>query len=302
MLGPKLCAVSTASCAVIWGFIGICTKTLSDAGMDSVQINTIRSTVCLIAITVVLLAVNRKLFSIRAKDLWILILTAVTKVMIDVLYIHAQTTIGLSMAGVLLSTNCYFALALSYLLFRDRIPARRILAAAIGFSGCALAVGVFSGVGELEVLGICVGLGAGLGEALHAATFKLSIERNYSESTVLFYVFLFSTAMLIPFSNPSEIISAVSGDSQILAVSLAIGLVFTALPYYLYSKGLEGLDIGTVSIIMFLETATASILGFAVFGEPLTVFTAAGIAMIFVSVVIMNYGYNDKNAGRRGTG
>ncbi len=294
MTAKALSAASVIACASIWGFIGICTRTLSDAGMDSVQINAVRSTVCLVAIAAALLVIDRGAFRIRAKDLWILFLAALTKVGMDVLYIQAQTMIDLSMAGVLLSTHCYFSIAISYLVFRDRITAKKILAAVIGFSGCAFAVGLFTGVRELEVLGICIGLGAGFGEALHAATFKLSLDRGNSEPTVLFYVFVLSTAMLVPFSDPAGTVSIMAGSTEVLVASLAIGLVFTALPYYLYSKGLAGLDIGTVSVLMFLETAMASVAGLIFFGEEMSLHGVIGIALIFASLVIMNLGIRDE--------
>ncbi|MBR6205278.1 MAG: EamA family transporter [Candidatus Methanomethylophilaceae archaeon] len=294
MTAKALSAASVIACASIWGFIGICTRTLSDAGMDSVQINAVRSTVCLVAIAAALLVMDRGAFRIKAKDLWVLFLAALTKVGMDVLYIQAQTMIDLSMAGVLLSTHCYFSIAISYLVFRDRITAKKILAAVIGFSGCAFAVGLFTGVRELEILGICIGLGAGFGEALHAATFKLSLDRGNSEPTVLFYVFVLSTAMLMPFSDPAGTVSIMAGSTEVLVASLAIGLVFTALPYYLYSKGLAGLDIGTVSVLMFLETAMASVAGLIFFGEEMSLHSVIGIALIFASLVIMNLGIRDE--------
>ena len=290
MSSKTLSAASVAACASIWGFIGICTRTLSDAGMDSVQINAIRSTVCLVAISVVLLIFDRGAFRIKARDLWILLLAALTKVVMDVLYIQAQTMIDLSMAGVLLSTNCYFAIAISYLVFRDRVTPRKVVAAVVGFVGCAFAVGLFTGIKELQVLGICIGLGAGFGEALHAATFKLSLDRGNSEPTVLFYVFLLSTAMLVPFSDPAGTVGTMFSGTEVLTASIAIGLVFTALPYYLYSRGLAGLDIGTVSIFMFLETAMATVAGLLFFDEGLSVHSVIGISLIFVSLLIMNRG------------
>ena len=297
--GKATSMAAVASCAVIWGMIGICTDRLASAGMDSVQINAVRALICLLAMCAAAALFDRKAFKIDLRGLLLVVPAALTKVFMDVLYIQAQTMVGFSAAGVLLSTNCYFALAISYLFFRDRIPARRIAAAVIGSAGCALAVGIMTGVGEVSMIGIAIGLGAGFGEALHAATFKLVMDRGHSEMTALLYVFVLSTAILIPFSDPVGTAEIMFSDTSVLAASLAIGLVFTALPYYLYSKGLKGLDIGTVSIIMFLETATASIIGPVLFGETATVFSALGVAMIFLSVVILNAGTGKTDKGRR---
>ncbi|MBO4568498.1 MAG: DMT family transporter [Candidatus Methanomethylophilaceae archaeon] len=299
MAGKASSMASVASCAVIWGMIGICTDRLAGAGMGSIQINAVRALVCLLAICAAATLFDRGAFRIDKRGLLLVVPAALTKVFMDVLYIQAQTMVGFSAAGVLLSTNCYFALAISYLFFRDRIPARRIAAAAIGSAGCALAVGIMTGVGEVSMIGITIGLGAGLGEAMHAATFKLVLDKGYSETTALIYVFLLSTAILIPFSDPVGTARLVFSDVSVLAASIAIGLVFTALPYYLYSRGLKGLDIGTVSVVMFLETATAATIGPVLFGETATAFSAIGVGLIFLSVVILNTGSGARKTDKR---
>ncbi len=297
MVGRTAAAICTVLCASIWGMIGISTRILSDAGMNSVQINAVKSAVCLAAIVIALLATDRGAFRVRPKDLWVLILAAATNVGMDVLYIQAQTIMDLSLAGVLLSTNCYFAIGISFLFFKDPITVRKVLAAVIGFSGCAFAVGLFTHSAEFSLLGISIGLGAGFGGALHTAFFKLSLEKGYSEQTVLLYIFIFSTAMLVPFSDPVGTIKLSFSSAEVLLASAAIGLVFTALPYYLYSKGLAGLDIGTVSILMFMETAMASVAGLLFFGESLSAHTLIGIAMILVSIIIMNWGLRESSSG-----
>jgi drug/metabolite transporter (DMT)-like permease len=261
--------------------------------MDSVQINAVKSVVCLAAIAIALLATDRGAFRINLKDVWVLVLAAATNVGMDVLYIQAQTMMDLSLAGVLLSTNCYFAIGISFLFFKDPITVKKVLAAIIGFAGCAFAVGLFTHNAEYTLLGISIGLGAGFGGALHAAFFKLSLEKGYSESTVLLYIFIFSVIMLVPFSDPVGTVGMAFSSAEALIASLAIGLAFTALPYYLYSKGLAGLDIGTVSILMFMETAMAAVAGLLFFDEGMSAHTLIGIAMILASIIILNKGVRD---------
>ena len=113
--------------AVLWGFIGVFVRVLSDAGMDTMQINGIRSLMCTILLAIVLLICNRSLFRIQIKDIWLFAIAALMKLAMDICYVQAQIVLSLSLAAVLLSTDCYFILIVSYFMFKGDIQVRGCL-------------------------------------------------------------------------------------------------------------------------------------------------------------------------------
>ena len=61
----------------------------------------------------------------------------------------------------------------------------------------------------------------------------------------------------------------------------------TAAPYILYTWGLARVEAGRASIMASFEPVVAALMGAALFGEPMTVLTAAGIACVLAGVSIL---------------
>ena len=60
------------------------------------------------------------------------------------------------------------------------------------------------------------------------------------------------------------------------------------LPYLFYTKGLEKVDPGIASILATIELVVASIVGFTIFKEEVTLEKLLGIILIMFSVVLLN--------------
>ena len=71
------------------------------------------------------------------------------------------------------------------------------------------------------------------------------------------------------------------------AVVAGFGLT-TVIAYICYTRGLQVLAPSKASTLAFAEPMVATFLGFAVLGEPVTLTSAAGIALIFSGIVILN--------------
>ena len=76
-------------------------------------------------------------------------------------------------------------------------------------------------------------------------------------------------------------------------------VVSTALPYYFYTKGLEGVESGKASIITNIEPMMETLMGVVVFHEALTVWTVAGIACVLGAVALLAGGKEADGAKQR---
>ena len=286
--------------AVLWGFIGVFVRVLSDAGMDTMQINGIRSLMCTILLAIVLLICNRSLFRIQIKDIWLFAIAALMKLAMDICYVQAQIVLSLSLAAVLLSTDCYFILIVSYFMFKGDITPMRILAAVIGFFGCAVLVGVFTeDLGNIDFIGVLIGLGAGVAGTFYAVGLKVTMGKGYDPTTVLFYVFLLGTVMMLPIMNMPGTVAILADDVRYLAFIIIIGLFFTLTPYYLYSRGLKELEPSTVTVLLFSETATAAIAGLIFYSEAITISDMIGLGMVLASLFLVDKRVNKKKIEAR---
>ena len=91
-------------------------------------------------------------------------------------YVQAQLQLSLSLAAVLISTDCYFTLIASYFLFRNDVTIWKVIAAIIGFMGCAVLVGVFDeNLDDIDFIGVIIGIGAAIAGTFYAVGLKFVV-------------------------------------------------------------------------------------------------------------------------------
>lgn len=284
----KFSVLMIAVAASLWGVIGIFSRLLSDAGLTSLQITVIR---CFIAAMIMFLAISikdRGLFRIDPRDIWMFFGTGLFSIAIfNVLYFEAAELVSLSMTAVLLYTAPFFVFILSSMLFRERITVQKLFALVFAFIGCIFTAGLLGGGQEFNLLGFFYGLLSGITYSFYTIIGKFAL-RKYHPLTMMFYTFLTASVPLLLFADPSGIVHTALGSTKALAGMLGLGIMITAVPYFLYSKGLEGLEPGKASVLAFIEPMVATIAGMAIYGEVLTMFNVIGIFLILSSVVLLN--------------
>ena len=238
---------------------------------------------------IVLFVYDRRLFRIEKKHIWLIAFAALMKLLMDICYVQAQLQLSLSLAAVLLSTDCYFMLIVSYFMFRGGLTPIRIFAAAIGFFGCAILVGLFTeDIGDIDAAGVLIGLAAGVAGTFYAVGLKVTMSKGYDPVTVLFYVFLVGSIMMLPIMNLPGTVTILSDRTDLIVFMVVIGIFFTLTPYYLYSSGLKELEPSTVTVLLFIETATAALAGLMFYDERITVADIIGLSMVLISMFMVD--------------
>jgi len=286
-----LCVIAAAS---LWGLIGIFTRSLADAGLSPLQITEVRCSVTAACIFVILALFDRKLLRISPRDIWMFLGTGILSIVLfNMLYFTATTMVTLSMAAVLLYTAPCFVMVMSALFFKEKLTRKKLLALVAAFLGCVLTAGVLGGLGNIDVLGVAVGVGSGFGYALYSIFGKVALKK-YHPFTITFYTFLVAAAFLVPFSDIPEIATAAASGSAYMM--LLLGVLITLVPYFLYTYGLNRMDAGKAAVIAFVEPMVATVVGFVLFGEELGIPELVGIVLILLSVVLLNSGSDKTEA------
>lgn len=276
--------------ATLWGMIGLVTRSLDGLGFSSLQTTESRCIVAVAVFGAAILLMDRRQFRIELRDIWMFIGTGLCSVaLFNAMYFAAQQMIPLSVAAVLLYTAPCFVMILSVAFLKEMLTPGKIVSLAMAFAGCVLTAGIIGGGGAFNATGIALGVGAGFCYALYSIFGKFALKK-YSSLTVTFYTFVIALLCLAPVSDIPGIASTVSADTDALLLVLCLGIVMTVLPYIFYTKGLNGMDAGKASIIAFLEPMVATVVGFAAFGEQPTVMSLSGIALILVSIMLLNAG------------
>ncbi len=168
---------------------------------------------------------------------------------------------------------------------------RWFLGSTVGVAGViALAVGApgvshgVAGRGSDPLLGIALGLVAGLTYALYSWGAGRVMARGVSSRPVMGATFGVGGLLLLP-------VLLITGEPildspQNAAVAAYLAVVPMCLGYLLYGRALASIPASTATTLSLLEPAVAALIAGLVLGELLTAAGWCGVALVFASLVI----------------
>lgn len=288
-MGLNLSAIYVLAAGSLWGFMGLLVRTLNIVGLGSMDICFIRGAVAFICMLSGLLIFDRKALKIRLKDVWCFVGTGAFSVaFFNYCYFKTMTLASLSVAAVLLYTAPTFVMLMSAVLFKERLSGIKLAALGLAFVGCAFVSGIVGGGGTLSATGILYGLGAGFGYALYSIFGRYALERNYSSVTISFYTFLFATVATFFFVDAGAVFVTLGSSAGLLVKTVLLVLMVTLLPYLSYTKGLDGMENGTASVLASIEPVVATLVGVFIYKEEMTLQNLIGICLVLGSIVLIN--------------
>lgn len=286
----------------LWGTMGLFVRNLASDGLSSLEIVCFRSIMSALFLFVWLLLFDRKSLKIKVKDVWCFVGTGIISLtLFNICYFTTIQKTSMAVAAILLYTSPVFVVVLSAVLFKEKLGKAKLIALLVAFIGCIFVTGLMSGDGPvMNVTGILIGIGSGVGYALYSIFGRYAIERGYESPTISFYTFTFASVGMLaagPVLAPVSVtVSKIANGNTAKDILLVAGIAIfaTVFPYLLYTKGLSGVENGKAGIMASIEPVVASILGIVFYHEKLTASTVAGIVMVLLAVVILNIDFEKK--------
>lgn len=286
---PALSALLVLGAGCLWGFMGLLVRSTDSLGLDSMDICFLRALVTSAVMLPLLLLFDRPALKVRLKDLWCFAGTGIVSMsFFNFCYFKTIMLTSLSVAAVLLYTAPVFVVLMSAPLFGEKLNSRKLLAALAAFLGCAFVSGIVGGAGKLSGAGILFGLGSGIGYALYSIFGRYALERGYGSVTISFYTFLFALIPSSLLSDSGRALSVLWGSGGEFFLLSGLILMVTLIPYLLYTKGLQGLENGSASILASIEPVVATLLGLLLYSEKLGFWNILGIALVLLSILLIN--------------
>ena len=196
---------------------------------------------------------------------------------------------GVNLTGVAVGTlvtigsSPIFAGLLGMIFQGERPSASWWVATPLAVGGCVLLV-IPGETVTTDALGIGLTLLAGLSYAVFAL-FNKHVLRTHSANTAMTLSIGLGAILLLPvlaFVEVDWLWTARGG-----AVILELGLVATALSYFLYGRGLKRVSVANATTLSLMEPLTATVLGVFVLHEQLTAFTMLGVVLIASGLVVL---------------
>ena len=284
--------------AVCWGCIGFSNRLLTHAGMELGNRVFVRNFGTLVVLTIVFALLHREVFRIKLKHLPIFMASGLVSILLlSIVYFQCQTMCSLSVAAVLLYLAPSFVVLFSAVLWKTPLTKRKLAALAVSLLGCVLVSGILSGEASASWTGIALGVASGLTYASYTVFAHYGLA-HYESYTMIYWTFVFAGLGSIFFADIPALLPVLRQPEGVWGCVLVV-IVSTALPYYFYTKGLEGVESGKASIITNIEPMMETLMGVVVFHEALTVWTVAGIACVLGAVALLAGGKEANGAKQR---
>ena len=274
----------------LWGTIGLFIKLLDNAGSSPSYTTFLRMGFAFLILTIAaLIKEGAGSFRVSRRTLITCMLMGVVSMSINNLcYTNAVSLLGMSLGAALLYMAPVFTAIESRVIFSENIGKYKIAAIALNVIGCTLAAtgGDFSGI-HVSAAGILFGIGAAFAYSTQNIFGRMATD-DAPPFTVAAYNFMFAALFTLLAARPFAGVRDPM-DPQILLYGFLFAIIPTAAAYLLYFVGISGLtESSKVPVLCSLELVVAAVLGAAVFSEHISAGMAAGIAMIFVSIIVIN--------------
>lgn len=278
--------------AVLWGTTGT-SQALAPAGADPASIGAVR--IFIGGSALLFIAIMRKSFWGGGR--WAFLPTAIAVLAIASYQPFFFT--GVSKTGVAVGTlvtigsSPVISGVLGYLFLGEKPERKWYLSSAMAIAGCTLLTLSGGSVDTVDPVGVLFSLGAGFSYSMFVLSSKYLL-LEHSADAVNGVVFFAAGIILLPvlMSSPPLWLASPRG----LLVAVHLGLIATALSYFLFLKGLSSIPASTSVTISLAEPLTAALLGVFFLGERLNFTGGAGIVLLFAGVALLAVGGADSKS------
>ena len=294
----KKAAVPVIAAAMLWGTYGSFLTAITARGMNANVVNFLRFASTSLPILAYLLIKDRAALRVKKKDLWLFAANGLASILFfTACYAAAIRETKIATAAALLYTAPAIVLLLSALLFSEKLTPRKIVCVLLSVLGCALVSGLGSGGAALNLRGLLLGLGAGLGYALYSIFSRLIQQKGYSTYTNVCWTFLIAAAAYLAIALGDGTAAQIVCLPGAALLSVVCGLFTGLLAYLLYTAGLRELEPSRAAQLATIEPVFAALLGAVLFSQRLSLPELLGVALVVAAVVGMNLPTAAEKAG-----
>lgn len=201
---------------------------------------------------------------------------------------EAEKYISSGLAGLLISTVPFFAVAILALVFKDRTALKPVplTGMIIGFLGVIALVGIDSFLGHVEPLWIGAVVLAAIGYSIAPIMANHKMTNVPTSGVIGFSMAIVAIIYSVPaaFEIPGELAAAPPIEGWVAL--LVLGLICSALAFVIFFELIREIGPVKASLITYVNTAVALLLGTVFLSEPVTPGLLIGIPLIAVGLYL----------------
>ena len=281
-IGP----ICLASAATIWGGMYVVSKVVL-AVISPLELVWLRYIVALVSL-VIMSAVTHQSWRIQRKHLPMIFAIGVIGYVISIWTQFVGTKLSSAQMGAMItSATPAFMVIFAGLILKEKITFREGLSTFLATTGVLCIVGT-SDLGKAYQLGgLVLGIAA-LSWALMSVLIK-RISSDYSQLVVTTYAIFIAIVIITPF-----VLSQIDRDQihtllqpAIFSGVLYLGVISTAVAFFLWNKGLQMVDAARGGLYFFFQPIAGTVLGWLFLGEQVGILFWIGSILILSGVLLV---------------
>ena len=282
-MGKRIGYLYLFLCILLWAAIPVVSKNIL-LEIDFLQMLFYSSIISLITLTFVLIFRRKNLQLYSKKAYGYLAFLGFLGAYLYYIFLYAAFSLTTAQEGFILAyTWPILVLLLAFMILREKITLRKIIAISLGFFGIVI-IFTHGNLNELEITNVLGDALALLGAFIFALFSILGKRVNYDRVVAAFIYFLvasiFSFITMLAFSN------FVVPSSTTLIYLLLNGILINGLTYIWWFKALENLETHIVSTTLYL-TPFISLLYISLFlPEQIMVSSIIGLVIIVAGIFL----------------
>lgn len=275
-------ALLVLAAGILWGTTGT-TQALSPVGATPISIGSLRLIVGGGVLMIIALAKGG--FGAGKWPIPLTLLAAGCVAAYQVCFFGAVARTGVAVGTLVgIGSSPIIAGVLGYI-FRGERPGRSwAVATVLALAGCSLLVCGGGGGISVDPIGVFLALGAGASYASYTMAIK-GLLPGRTPDAVMAVVFCVGALFLSPLFLSADLhwIATPKG----ITVALYLGVIVTALSYWLFARALRIVPVATAVTLSLAEPLTAALLGIVFLGERLSPTALSGIPLLFAGLAVL---------------
>jgi len=261
---------------------------LAPFGFSAMQMTFFRAVVSTFILCIYILVCDRSLFRISVRELLLFAGSGLSFFCTASFYYAAMQVTSISTAVVLMYTAPIMVMIYSVLFLGEKLTPLKTVSVVCMLVGCSLVSGIVGGM-KFDAFGIVLGLLSGVSYSAYNIFTKIQMRHKSHPISATFYCFLFATLIGVLGCSVAEIPGYIAVQpTATVPLIMGLGVCTCILPYFLYTMALKYLPVGTAAALGIVEPMAATIFSVVLFHEPLNVFSACGIILIFGAVFLLS--------------
>ena len=240
-----------------------------------------------IVLLVGILIFQPTLLKIKRSDLpWFMAMGAISIGLFHVTWNRSVVLLGASIATVMQSNAPIFVTVIAWLFLGEALTSRKAFAVILAVTGTVLCSGIIDAGGqEITIPGLTIGLVGAIAYGTYPL-FGKKLAGNYSQWTILFYIFTFGWLTLLPFQFNMPLPWPVPGIT--LGYFAAFILISTIGGFGIFTLALKWIQASVASITATSEIVFAAVLAYFILGERLGIWQILGAVLVISGVILVS--------------